>query len=166
MDLNQRYFMMSFRFNRTKPEEFGLTQRPEHPDLLEDAEGGLWRAAELHDLGWGPEVGFARQPELTFDDLWSLLLASNLEENRLGAASRLLERHPDQLLPRLEALVSSTTRIDSNTKRALRALELSTPENRSATVGKTIAQITQDADRWRALSEEVRRVSRPWWKVW
>ena len=175
VNLDQQYFLMSFRFDKTNPEDFDLAPSSEQDDLFKrTSDSSNWKKKNLYDFGWGRENGFVRQPELDFEELWYLLLNSEIQENEYGAASELLEKYPDKLLMRVEQILdeSSVVDLDPKQKRAFLALKLERPLNRSETIGKSYEQISKDSERWVAVSEKVSALEnspeekRPWWKFW
>jgi hypothetical protein len=158
ININEQYFLMSFRFDKTNPEDFGLVPLSEQEDLfIRTRDGSIWRKQELYDLGWGKEYGFIGQPELDFEGLLYLLLNSRIEENQYGAASELLDRYPDELLEKVEQILDKNNidSLDQKQKKGFLILKLETPLNRSATIGKSFEQINQDFERWKAVSERV-----------
>ena len=62
IDTTEKYFMGSFRYNKSKPEDFGL-KKVEETEHFVDKEGNLWQNEILWDLGWGNEYGFVKIPE-------------------------------------------------------------------------------------------------------
>jgi len=162
LDIHQLYFMMSFRFNRTKPEEFGLVRAPGYLDLFTlPSDNSAWQARRLYDLGWGDEIGFVRLPELDCDDLWYLLMNSPLQENMYGAANELLRKYPETTLEKIEQflLQADLNKLDKQQKRALVALQLEQPMNRCQTQGKSPEQVNRDYARWKAISQTVSALS-------
>ncbi len=158
INAEQPYFLMSFRFDKKEPGEFGLVASPQGDDLfLSNRDGSSWKKKGLYDFGWGNESGFVRQPELDFDELWYLIWHSERQENVYGAAAELLEKYPEQLLAKVEALFSQdipagdTERV----KKILLILKLDQPFNRSNIIGKPYQQIETDSKRWRVISEKV-----------
>ncbi len=174
MDLTEQYFLTSFRFDKTTAADFGLLPSAEQADLfIRTSDGSVWKKKKLYDFGWGNEVGFVKQPELDFEGLWFLLLNSGIQENEYGAASELLEQYPEELLTRVEQLLTGNKGggLEPKQTRAFRILKLELPLNRSKTIGKSSEQISRDFDRWRAVSEKVsvlsaRKSRRRWWKFW
>jgi hypothetical protein len=158
INVDQLYFLMSFRFDKTDPEEYGLISSSEQDNLfIRTSDGSTWKKKNLYDFGWGNENGFIRQPELDFDELWYLLLNSKAQENEYGAASELLEKYPEELLMRVEQILdqNAATRLDEKAKRVCLILKLDRPLNRSKTIGKPYEQISREFERWRAVSEKV-----------
>ncbi|WAR43492.1 hypothetical protein [Methylomonas rapida] len=184
---DQQYFLMSFRFDKKTPADFGLVSVPEQDDLfISTHDNSRWKKKELYDFGWGNENGFVRQPELGFDALWYLLSNSEIQENEYGAASELLERFPENLLGTVEQFLGHGDRnLEPKQKKALMILKLDQATNRCPIIGKSYAQISQDFARWEAVSQKVTalknlpsaiqssqtktpspRDKRPWWKFW
>ena len=78
IDINQKHFIASFRYNKSKPEDFGL-KKVVGKDHFVDKNGILWKNEILWDSGWGNEYGFVRMPEPNFEQLWILLTKSNIK---------------------------------------------------------------------------------------
>jgi hypothetical protein len=70
-------FHMSFRFDKTKPEDFGLIYSKHENLIIDPKDGSQWIKRHLIDLGWGLEVAFCRLPYPTFDELLVMSIYSN-----------------------------------------------------------------------------------------
>ena len=80
------YFLMSRRFNKRQPEDFG----------------------------WGKETGFYRIPLLDFQGLVNLILQSKSEEDKYGAASVILDDYCDELAALKYSKTRKISRVTSN----------------------------------------------------
>ena len=160
IDLEKVYFKMSFRFNKRKPEDFGLTVAQEDINCYTDLmDSSLWQKNELYDFGWGNENGFIRLPKLTFDELWYLITNSEIQENKYGAAYIIEQEHPDELLQELlNVFVQQNKYISEGMKDAFNILRLHEPMNRSSIVGKHFSVIEKDFDNWKYVSESVKKL--------
>lgn len=159
LDPNQKYFLMSFRFNKTTPEAFGLIPSDNNDKIyLDSKDNSRWIKMGLYDFGWGSETGFVRLPKLGFNGLWYLLTNSTVEENRYGAAALILSEHSAELLAYLTELFNSGELINDSLRRALEILKLEEPINRSRIVGKKPHEIEADFQRWNWISEQVLKI--------
>lgn len=68
------YFHMSFRFDKTKPDDFGLMYSEHENIFIDPRDNSYWVKRYLIDLGWGLEVAFCRLPLPTFDELLQMSL--------------------------------------------------------------------------------------------
>ena len=62
-----KYFLMSTRFNKQNPSDFGLEYVDGKFVLLKD--GSEWIQCQLYDYGWGKENGYYKKPLGSFDEL-------------------------------------------------------------------------------------------------
>lgn len=133
IDVNKKYFLMSFRFDKTKPEDFGLVRSSYDENLyICKSDNSKWLKCELYDFGWGNEFGFERLPELEFSELIYLLENSKVQENRYGAAYVLEKKYPDDLLNYLLSVFNSKNLlINESLKEIIKILRLDAVKNRS-----------------------------------
>lgn len=96
------YFMMSRRFNKTKPSDFGLIETMNKGIFYRDSDNSYWEKKQLIDLGWGREVGFFKLPKLNYDNLIELVMHSDIEDDFFGSISILLDEYPREFLALLE----------------------------------------------------------------
>jgi len=154
LNSNQKYFIASFRFDKDKPEDFDL-EKIEGTEYCQDKDGGKWKQTYLWDSGWGNEYGFVRQPEPNFEQLWSLLLESNIEDNQLGAAELLDIKYPFELKEKLKDLFSTEMKLNRNITKRLERLEvLRTGTNRSEVIGKSIKTVEIDYQEWKKIKAD------------
>ena len=122
VNINQPYFISGVHFNK-EPKELGLVAESHSDNLfVRQSDQSIWKKTNLYDYGWGNEAGFARQPELGFDELWYLFFNSKLQDNIYGAAAEILKKFPEQMLVKVEALLeqSATTNVAPGVKEKLR----------------------------------------------
>lgn len=159
IDLNKSYFMMSFRFDKSKPEDFGLIASNDKENIFIDMkDASLWKKRELYDFGWGREYGFMRLPKLEFDELWALLENSKIQENRYGASDVIIEEYPTELMNHVLELLDIPNKIDLETKEIFGILKLDQAINRSNIMGKSYKEIQDDFEKWQKISERVTKL--------
>jgi hypothetical protein len=160
VNLNEYYFLMSLRFDKSKPEDFGLYQSPINPDVfINEKDKTSWAKRELYDFGWGNENGFVRLPELGFGELIYLMEYSNIQDNRYGAAIEIRRKFSDELLKYLmEILGSSECGISKEMKDVFEILELEQPINRSRILGKSPQEVNDDYEKWKLISNRVKKI--------
>lgn len=142
VDLNQVYFLMSFRFDKNKPEDFGLDSCPGDAGVyIRPSDGSQWLQKDLYDFGWGNESGFVRLPELDFDQLWQLLTRSKLADNRYGAAFELQNKYSAALTNRLWETLSRQKPPTASLLKALEILDLNQMGDCADLMGRNIAEI-------------------------
>ncbi len=90
-----KYFLMSTRFNKQSPSDFGLKYVDGKFISLKD--GSEWVQCQLYDYGWGKENGFYRKPLGSFDELINLVVNLTDDEDSYGAASIIEDRYPTEL---------------------------------------------------------------------
>lgn len=157
IDINQNHFIASFRYNKNKPEDFGL-KKVDRKDHFVDKNGTLWKNQILWDLGWGNEYGFVRIPEPNFEQLWILLTESNIENNLLGSAE-LLTQYPNELKEKLQTLFNRNEKLNRKLSKRLSRLELLNHiTNRSDVVGKRPEQVDADYHKWKKLKDDFDRL--------
>ena len=141
-----KLFLMSTRFNKCSASDFGLVALADNK-TLDSKDGSIWEKAKLYDFGWGEENGFYRVPLPTFDTLFDIVLHSNDQEDRYGAAAIILKRSPEELLSRCETIIGDPTK-KKESKILVDVFGLDRPINRSPITGKTYQQISDDYNRW------------------
>ncbi|GAA3599960.1 hypothetical protein Q4Q39_11780 [Flavivirga amylovorans] len=154
----EKYFLTSFRYNKNKPEDFGLKPDSEN-DCFKDKDGVRWKAEQMWDEGWGDEYGFVRLPLLSPDELWLLLLESNIDENKRGAAEFLDRLYPFELKTKLKELFKGKDKLNRNLTKRLSNLEvLRTGTNRDEVTGKSYEEVTKDYQDWKSLKDDFERM--------
>lgn len=161
IDVNKKYFLISFKFNKSTPEDFGLIQSNKDSSIYIDrVDNSQWIKHESYGFGWGNENGYLRLPKLKFDELWYLLINSTIQENKYGSAYIIEQEYPDELL---KVLVNIFTQqhdcIDEKMQEGFKILKLHEPKNRSTIIGKSFEQIYEDSENWKEVSEKVKKLS-------
>jgi len=144
-----KYFMMSLRFNKSNPEEFGLKYKGNNEYVFEN-DNSVWRARQMYDFGWGAENGFYRDPLPKFSELFELAFDTKDNDNLYGAATVLTEDYPKELLDKIEEILKESNNKKYN--RLFEALNLKNPINRSFKAGQDSKTISLDAKRWQNIS--------------
>lgn len=148
--------MMSIRFNKSAPEDFGLINTEETNIFIRQADNTLWEKCNMYDFGWGKENGYRRIPLLEFSELVNLILHTNSENDKYGAAAQILERHTDKLLELCQNIFKEKSQLKQY-KEFFEILRLDEPINRSTTMGKTNLQISNDYEQWVEISRLVKK---------
>ncbi|MDC8004090.1 hypothetical protein POV27_08495 [Aureisphaera galaxeae] len=157
IDINAKHFIASVRYNKSQPEDFGLTKVKGKEHYI-DTEGNLWQNEYLWDSGWGNEYGFIKLPEPNFEQLWTLLTKSKIKENVLGAAE-LLNGYPKELKDKLQELFKNHKSIDRDLTKRLAHLELlNHVTNHSETHGKKYEEVNEDFQVWKKLKDDFDRL--------
>jgi len=78
---------MSNRFNKVSPADFDLVGTTDYESYTRPNDGTTWAARKLYNLGWGNENGFVRIPPPDFKLLIEIILKSDDQEDRYGAAA-------------------------------------------------------------------------------
>ena len=157
ININEKHFQASFRYNKNKPEDFGL-KKVDGTEHFIDKEGDLWQYEILWDSGWGNEYGFVKLPEPNFDQLWILLTESDIKVNQLGAAE-LLTQYPHELKEKLQELFASNNKIDRSLTRKLSHLDLlNHVMNHSEMKGKRPEEVNADYQEWKKLKDDFDRL--------
>lgn len=89
-----KYFLMSMRFNKQSPSDFGLEYVNGKFFSLKD--GSEWVQCQLYDYGWGKENGFYKKPLGSFNELIKLIFDFD-NEDAYGAASIIEDIYPNEL---------------------------------------------------------------------
>ena len=153
-NIEQKFFVMSKRYNKKTLEDFGLIQTKDPEVFKLPSDSSLWKRRSLYDFGWGKENGFYRIPLPKFDGLVKLILHSKLEENKYGAAALILDDFGEELLLFCEEILKDRERAQKYLE-FFRILHLEIPINRSMTWGKTLKQINQDSEKWKKISDQI-----------
>ncbi len=152
-------FLLSFRLNKENPSDFGLIGPNDKGLYIRLIDGSIWQSRKLYDNGWGQENGFVRIPYLDFKSLVEIVLNSEDQEDRLGAAEIIIEDHPDELLQYCERVFieSDTSNIEKH-RSFFKILNLNLPYNLSVTLSQSLEEIEKQHLRWKAISERVEKV--------
>jgi hypothetical protein len=153
IDIDEKHFLASFRYNKSKPEDFGL-KKVDGAEHFIDKKGNLWQNEILWDSGWGNEYGFIKLPKPNFDQLWILLTESNIEINQLGSAE-LLTQYPEELKKKLQRIFKLNQKIDRSLTKKLSQLDLlNHVMNHSEMKGKRHEEVDADYREWKKLKDD------------
>ncbi len=144
-------FRMSIRFNKNKPEDFGLKML--NGKYYSISDGTEWSFRYLFDYGWGKEYGFYKIPLKKFEDLFKIILFSKDEEDCYGAASIILDDFPEELLLYIEN-INNEDKIKTNRKKICKFLSLDKPINRTYKNGMTFKEIENEYEKWKKISKK------------
>ena len=145
-----KHFLMSTRFNKQKPSDFGL----EYVDgkYVSVKDGTEWVPCQLYDYGWGKENGFYKKPLATFSDLIRLIFDSSDDEDLHGAAAIIEDVYPNELKIYLLDLMNQ--QISRKTKRRVCILfKLDFPINKTYNNEYSFEQNNYEYQQWKKISE-------------
>ena len=154
IDMNEKLFMMSMRFNKKFPKDFGLIPSEDADIYIMPSDKSLWKKRNLYDFGWGKENGYYKLPLPQFDDLVNIIMNSEFKDNRYGSAAIILDDYNDELLIKCQEVL----RDEQNAKRYcafFNILKLDIPMNRSSKLGKSYKEIAEDFKKWKDISKQV-----------
>lgn len=141
---------MSFRFNKSAPEDFGLEYIDDK--FIRPSDGSEWVMHNLYDFGWGQENGFYRKPLGSFDELINMVASDEDSEDSYGAAAMIDELYQMELKNYL--LTSMTQDVPDRVKKKLNDIfRLSKGTNRTASVGLTLGEINKECDDWTSIAD-------------
>lgn len=152
--MNEKLFMMSMRFNKESPEDFGLIPSEDTDIYIMPSDKSLWKKCNLYDFGWGKENGYYKLPLPQFDDLVNIIINSECKDNKYGAAAIILDDFNDDLLLKCQEIFKD----GKSAKKYgdfFKILQLDIPINRSSTLGKSYKEISEDFEKWKDISEQV-----------
>lgn len=152
-----KYFMMSNRFNKQSPGDFGLIDADEEDCAICPIDNSRWLRCSLYDFGWGRETGYYREPLPCFSKLLQILIDSNDSDDMYGAAAIIMDKYPNALLEYCEESFDSSVNKDS-ARKIIKVLQLDQCINRSPIQGKSFDEITNDFTRWQALSKRAQSI--------
>lgn len=90
-----KYFLMSMRFNKQNPSDFGL--KYVNGKFISLKDGSEWGQCQLYNYGWGKENGYYKKPLGSFGELLKLVLDFSDDEDSYGAASIIEDMYPNEL---------------------------------------------------------------------
>ena len=152
-----KYFMMSRRFDKKLPEDFGLVLSNDPEIFIMPSDKSKWKIRKLYDFGWGKENGFYKLPLLNFDELCNLILSSEIEDNKYGAASIILDDYNYNLLKKCQEIFINNKNLKMY-KEFFEILELYKPINRSTIIGKNYKEIKEDFKKWVEIAEKIKTI--------
>lgn len=145
-----KHFLMSMRFNKSSPEDFGLVKI--NGKVVNPCDKSEWERMELYDFGWGKENGYVKLPVPVFSELINIVSYSRDKEDMYGAAALILDLYTDDLLHFCESTFIDKDKIKSY-KQMIEILSLRECVNRCSTVGKTCEEIISDYSRWKQIAD-------------
>ena len=154
-----KYFLMSKRFNKVSPADFGLVCTTDYGSYTRPNDGTTWAARKLYNLGWGNENGFVRIPPPDFKLLIEIILKSDDQEDRYGAAALVIEDHPNELLEYCEDIFRKDVKSTIQEHLSFfKLLNLNLPTNLSFILGQSSNEIEIHHNRWKEISIRVNQV--------
>ena len=151
------YFLMSMRFNKKYPQDFGLIPSDNPGIFLRQEDGSQWKSRPLYDYGWGKENGYFKIPIPDFNGLVKIILQSKKDDDKYGAAAIILDDYCDELLNKCFKIFEDK----KNTKRYsefFKILKLQNPVNRSSIIGKHYSQISEDFEKWKTIAGKINSI--------
>ena len=104
-------FMMSYKHDKTTPEDFGLVERDGRYFSRKD--GSEWIEHPMLDYGYGPEDGFYKLPLGSFNDLISFIEGNYKKEDQsLCAAIMMMEMNPSEVKKYLLKVIKNNINSD------------------------------------------------------
>lgn len=143
-------FVMSFRFNKQKPEDFGL--KYEAGKFYSYIDRSEWILCELYDFGWGRENGYCKLPIPNFDELIDIIQTSNDEEDCFGAAAIIEQQYVDELKSFLIDSISKKEFTKQSINRLEKFLKLSNPINRTLKMNMSMDEVTTEHADWKKIA--------------
>ena len=130
------YFLISTKFNKQSPEDFGLIPSENPYIFLKQEDYSQWKSRPLYDYGWGKENGYYKIPMPDLDGLMDIILKSKKDDDKYGAAAAvILDDYGDELLDRCFKVLEDKKSINEYSG-LFKILNLKNPINRSPAMGK------------------------------
>ena len=151
------YFMMSMKSNPNLRADYGLAPSEEPDVFIRLSDHTKWKARDLYDYGRGLEEGYHKIPMPSFPELIDIILYSDDDEDKKGAAAVVLGDFAEKLLDKCFEIFAEE-------KELLRyydffgILQLQNPINRSPTIGKHFSDISKDFKKWEEIAKKVSEV--------
>lgn len=149
-------FLMSIRFNKQSPDDFGLTFKD--GKFIRIADNTEWVPSSLYDFGWGKEKGFYKIPLGSFDELMSLVLNDSDTEDSYGAAAIILELYPLELKKYLLEYMNQKVSFKDSFKRKklskklAQIFRLHMGVNLTMNIGMSSGQIDKEYADWNSIA--------------
>lgn len=143
-------FLMSTRFDKQTPADFGL----EFVDgrYIRSSDGSEWVNCQLYDFGWGSENGFYKKPLETFEELMNMVISDDDEEDSYGAAAIIENLYSKEL--KLYLLNQTSKELSGDIKKKLNKIfRLNKRINRTASVGLTLSEIKREHEDWSLIAD-------------
>ena len=151
--MKAKFFMTSKHFEKQTPKDFGLVKID--VDLyIRLSDNSKWKPRNLCDFGWGHEMGFYRLPKLFYEDLVTVVMSENSEDDKYYAAAVLLTDYPEQILSTCLKIIKSGEL--AKHLPLFELLQLDKVRNRSNTTEISYTQIEDSYKKWVFVSEEYR----------
>ncbi len=104
-------FMMSYKHDKTTPENFGLVERDGR--YFSKKDNSEWIKHPMFDYGYGPEDGFYKLPLGSFNDLISFIEGNYKKEDQsLCAAIMMMEMNPSEVKKYLLKVIKNNLNSD------------------------------------------------------
>lgn len=144
-----------------RPEDFDLYLYDEEPNIyINKNDNSKWIKKNLYDFGRGAQDGFMRLTQLDFQDLWSLIFNSKIEDNRYGAAAILENEHAEELNKYILDLFNKKNfGITESMIDAFNILNLDRGINRSEIMFKSKEEVKRDWVTWKYIAQKVKKLS-------
>ena len=144
-----KQFVMSRRFNKNKPEDFGFIVQD--GIIFSPTDHAIWKPKNLYDFGWGRETGFYKTPLPEFPELIRIILEETDEEDVYGSAAIIIEMYPEDLLIYLESLETLTQNMKDKLNKVF---ILSKPINRTFKKQMSLEEVRIEYERWLNISKK------------
>ena len=145
-----KYFLMSMRFNKQSPSDFGL--KYDNGKYISLKDGSEWVQCQLYDYGWGKENGYYKKPLGSFEKLMELVFDFTDEEDSYGAASIIEDIYPNELKKYLlELMLHQPSRKMKN--RLCNLFKLNFPTNRTFNENYSFEENEIEYQEWKKISD-------------
>ena len=152
-----KYFLMSMRFNKQLPKDFGLIPSGNSDIFISHDDNSQWKSRSLYDFGWGKENGYYKAPMPDFNELVNIILQSKNDDDKYGAAAVILDDHCEELLQKCFEIFADGNNVKKHTE-FFKILKLQNPINRSPTIGKHYTHISEDFKKWKIIAKMVSKI--------
>ena len=146
------HFLMSFRFNKQSPKDFGLIYQ--NGRFIREEDDSEWKQCQLYDLGWGEESGFYKVPLGTFEELIQMVLSDDDLEDSYGAAAMILKVYPEELKAYSLELICQKIRFRERKKRKKlnQFFKLYRGANLTFEEGMSMAEVEKEHADWQKIA--------------
>ena len=147
-----KYFLMSTRFNKQSPQDFGLMSV--NGKFIRADDRTEWISCQLFDLGWGEENGFYKVPLGSFEELMRLVLCDDDLEDSYGAAAMILKQYTVELKAYLLDITEQKAKFKDRKKlRKLNQLfNLQSGSNLTCQVGMPFGEMAKEHNDWKQIA--------------
>ena len=143
------WFVMSRRFNKTNPEDFGFIIVDGM--IISPIDQSVWKPKNLYDFGWGQENGYYKTPLPEFSELMRIILEESDEDDIYGSAAIIIEMFPEELLLYLESIETLTRDIKEKLNKVF---VLFKPINRTFKNQMSLEEVKSEYERWLKISKK------------